>query len=620
MKKTSIAATSLLVLAALAVAPLIHCAGRSEPSYAEKVYVAPGQLDKYYAFLSGGQSGAIFVTGIPSGRHLRTIPVFEPRYAYGYGEPGTKTYEMLEKSGGFWGDAHHPALSETGGDFDGRWLFINDKAHGRVGKIDLKTFDTVAITKIPNLQGAHGIAIVSPDSRYLFVDGELEVPVPNHFAGPEEYHGMMAFLDPATMEVRFEVLMPGNADIADASKDGHYAFCTVYNTERGIDPENMIRQDRDAVAAVDIPLAEKALKENKDAVSVVNGIPILDPAQVPGLLTLIPVPKNPHGCNVTPEGKYVLASGKLSPTVTIIDAHTLKIVAEPQVGLGPLHTTFDDRGNAYTSLFIDSQIVKWNIEKAVKGDPDYIVDRVDVHYNVGHTKAVGADTMHPAGDWLISLNKLSKDQYLPVGPAMPENQELIDISGKHMHVALSFPTDPEPHDAQFILASKLAGKVMQTYDQQPGAVKPGEERIERTGPHAVHAYMTAVRSKFVPGSFEVREGDKVTLTVTNIEHVRDMTHGFALTDHEVNLAIDPGQTQEVTFEAGKQGIYWFYCTWFCSALHLEMRGRMIVKAAGEETATGKVQQDIQTTGAPEGGQDAPPPPEHAHHTEAGHGK
>ena len=61
------------------------------------------------------------------------------------------------------------------------------------------------------------------------------------------------------------------------------------------------------------------------------------------------------------------ASGKLSPTVSIIDAKTLKVIAEPEVGLGPLHSTFDGRGNAYTSLFVDSQIVKWNIEKAIKG-------------------------------------------------------------------------------------------------------------------------------------------------------------------------------------------------------------------------------------------------------------
>jgi len=123
----------------------------------------------------------------------------------------------------------------------------------------------------------------------------------------------------------------------------------------------MIQYDRDALAAIDTPAAEKAVAGKRGQVR--NGVPILDPAENPGLLTLIPVPKNPHGVNVTPDGRYAIAAGKLSPTVTIVDAHTLKIVAEPEVGLGPLHTTFDNRGNAYTSLFLDSQVVKWNIDK-----------------------------------------------------------------------------------------------------------------------------------------------------------------------------------------------------------------------------------------------------------------
>ena len=73
-----------------------------------------------------------------------------------------------------------------------------------------------------------------------------------------------------------------------------------------------------------------------------------------------------------------------------------------------------------------------------------------MHYNIGHLQAVGGETMHPYGDYLLALNKLSKDQYLPVGPDMPENQELIDISGEKMKMLASFPTPPEPHDAVFM--------------------------------------------------------------------------------------------------------------------------------------------------------------------------
>jgi nitrous-oxide reductase len=543
---------------------------------ARDVYVAPGEHDRYYAFLSGGQSGSVFVVGIPSGRMIREIPIFEPRAAYGYAvHANDPQRRLLEETGGVWGDTHHPVLSETNGVYDGRYLWINDLSNARLGRVRLDHFETDRIIKIPNLQGAHGIAAVSPDTKYIFVNGEFEQPTDGLVTNPAPYTSIVAFVDPWSMEVKFEVQVPGNLDIADSSKDGRYAFSTVYNLEQGQNMGSMIQFDRDAVAAIDIPAAERAVAEGKGEMR--NGVPVLIPDQVPGLLTLISVPKNPHGVNASPDGKYIVASGKLSPTVTIIDAKTLKIVAEPEVGLGPLHTTFDDRGNAFTSLFLDSQVVKWNIEKAVRGADDYIVDRIDVHYNIGHLQAVGGETMKPAGDYLLALNKLSKDQFLPVGPDMPENQEIIDISGDTMRMLSSFPTPPEPHDAVFISPDVLTPKVKQVFDASPSAVQPGQESVVRTGSDTVTVNMTMIRSSFTPDSFEVREGDTITFNMTSVEALRDMTHGFALPDHNLNVALPPGASKTITIRAGKPGVYWFYCTNFCSALHLEMRGRMVVQ-------------------------------------------
>jgi nitrous-oxide reductase len=543
---------------------------------AEKVYVAPGEHDKYYAFLSGGQSGSVFVVGIPSGRLIREIPIFEPRAALGYAvhENDPRRRELLA-TGGVWGDTHHPAPSETGGVYDGRYLWINDLANGRVGRVRLDTFEADRIVKVPNLQGAHGIAVVSPNTKYIFVNGEFEQPTDGLVTNPAPYTSVVAFLDPESMAVKFQVRVNGNIDIADSSKDGRYAFSTVYNLEQANSPGAMFQYDRDAVAAIDIPAAEQAVAAGKARVQ--NGVPVIDPAEAPGVLTLIPVPKNPHGVNATPDGKYIVASGKLSPTVTIIDAKTLKIVAEPEVGLGPLHTTFDDRGNAFTSLFLDSQVVKWNIAKAVGGNDDYIVDRINVHYNIGHLQAAGGETMKPHGDFLLALNKLSKDQYLPVGPDLPEAQELIDISGEKMRMLSSFPTPPEPHDAVFMAASVLKGKVRQTHELAANAIKAGSESVTRSEPNRVTVNMTLIRSAYTPEQFEVREGDEVTLNITNVETVRDMTHGFALPDHNMNISLPPGYTKSLTFTAGRPGVYWYYCTNFCSALHLEMRGRMIVQ-------------------------------------------
>ncbi len=554
---------------------------------ASQIYVPIGEWDKYYAFLSGGQSGAVYVYGLPSGRYIRSIPVYEPRAGYGYAvTPGTEQYERLKASGPMWGDTHHPILSETGGNYDGKWLWINDKANSRIARIDLTVFETVEIAKIPNLQATHGIAVISPDTSYVIANGEFRAEVPPGRVDVDSYGSVMAFLDPMTLEPRFEVLMPGNTDINDSSKDGRWAFTTIYNLEGGLTVEAMIQRDEDAIAAIDIRAAERAVERGEFTVS--EGVKIIDPdAVTERVLYLIPVPKNPHGCDVTPDGKYVMGSGKLSPTVTVIEIAKIDqvenlrdaIAAQPEVGLGPLHTTFDGRGNAYTSLFVDSQLVKWNIDKAVAGDPTYIVDRVDVHYNVGHTQATLAETVSPTGEYLLSLNKLSKDQYLPVGPTMPEAQELIDISGEKMKLLASFPAEPEPHDAVFMLAEDLIPHVIQTEELSPDAVAEGESRVEQVGPNEVHVYMTAIRSKYGLNSFTVKEGDKVTVTMTNVETIRDMSHGWALEDYGINVALDPGQTREVTFIADKPGTHWYYCTWFCSALHLEMRGRMLVEPA-----------------------------------------
>ncbi|HEY6394099.1 MAG TPA: hypothetical protein VIX12_01705 [Candidatus Binataceae bacterium] len=565
---------------------------KTDSDVARSVYVPVGKWDKYYAFLSGGQAGNVLVYGIPSGRLIRSIPVFEPRAQYGYGMPGTASGEMLKASGPLWGDAHHPAPSQTNGDYDGRWLFINDKANTRVARIDLTHFETVAIARIPNFQAAHGTSVVPPDTKYLIVDGEfLAEPDPSKGVNPAAYKAGMAFLDPMTLQTKFEVLVPGNCDINDASKDGRWAFATDYDTEKGLNIEEMIRNDEDAIAAIDIPAAEQAI--NNGEYTSMGGTKVIDPSKTKEkVLYLIPVPKNPHGCDVSPDGKYVAASGKLSPTVTLIDISKIDkvknmrdaIAAQPEVGMGPLHTTWDGRGNAYTSLFIDSQIVKWNVAKAVAGDPDYIVDRMDVHYNPGHTYAALGRTRHPAGDYLLALNKLSKDMFVPVGPSLPESQELIDISGNKMKMLLDFPAEPEPHDAAFIRVSELAPKVVQVEKPGPNFVNEGQSRIVQVGPHEYHVYMTVIRSKFGLDSFTVHQGDKVTVTLSNIETIKDMTHGFAVEDYGINLGLDPGETREVTFIADKPGTHWYYCTWFCSALHLEMRGRMLVEAANRQEA------------------------------------
>jgi nitrous-oxide reductase len=563
--------------------------------------VPPGEHDEYYGFWSGGHSGEIRVMGIPSMRELMRIPVFNVEGARGYGYDD-ETAAMLEDAGDYtWGDNHHPALSETDGDYDGRWLFVNDKANGRIARVSLKYFETDAITDVPNVQAVHGHCVQSPDTEYLFGNGEFRTPLPNDgrdMESPEEYVSLFSALDPETMETLWQVKVDGNLDILDTDKDGRWAISSAYNSEAGTNVQEMTHDDRDWVKAFDVPAIQEAVDAGE--YEEVNGVPVVDGTRESPLnqgenplVRYIPTPKSPHCVEVEPNGKYAMVAGKLSPTVTIIDIEKLAesgdpeevVAGRPKVGLGPLHTTFDGNGHAYTSLFIDSQVAKWDIQDAVEAEnnsEEPIIEKQDVHYNPGHIQAVEAMTTDPDGEWLVSLNKLSKDRFLPVGPIHPDNDQLIYIGQgeESMELVADHPVYPEPHDAVFAHRDKLDPATTwdrADYEGEKEFVAEGDGGVERIDDSTVEVKMSSKRSEFGLPEFTVQEGDEVTLTVTNIEGVRDIIHGVAIPEHDVNLAIAPQDTREVTFTADDPGVYWIYCTYFCSALHLEMRSRMLVE-------------------------------------------
>ncbi|MGB9960731.1 TAT-dependent nitrous-oxide reductase (plasmid) [Halobacterium sp. MBLA0001] len=563
--------------------------------------VSPGEHDEYYGFWSGGQSGEIRVMGIPSMRVLMRIPVFNTDASRGYGYDD-ETREMLEGAGDYtWGDNHHPVLSETDGDYDGEYLWVNDKANGRIARVNLTYFETDAITDVPNVQVVHGCAAQSPDTGYIFGNGEFRTPLPNDgrdVHSPENYESLFSALNPETMETEWQVKVDGNLDILDTDKDGRWAISSAYNSEEAVEVSGMTHDDRDYVKAFDVPAIEQAV-ENGDYQEV-NGVPIVDGTQQSPLnrgdspiVRYIPTPKSPHCVEVEPNGEYAMVAGKLSPTVTILDIAALDessdpadvVAGRPKVGLGPLHTTFDGNGHAYTSLFIDSQAAKWDIQAAVEAEnnsTEPVIEKIDVHYNPGHIQAVEAMTTDPAGEWLISLNKLSKDRFLPVGPIHPDNDQLIHIGQgeTEMELVADHPAYPEPHDCVFAHKNKLDPATTWNkadYEGDKEFVTQKKSGVERTGEQSMHVKTSSMRSEYGLTEFTVKEGDEVTLTVTNIEGVRDMIHGVAIPEYDIHLAIAPQDTREVTFTADKPGVYWFYCTYFCSALHLEMRSRMLVE-------------------------------------------
>jgi len=557
--------------------------------------VPPGELDDYYGFFSGGHSGEVRVLGLPSMRLLKRIAVFNVDTGSGWGI----TNESKAMMGGLIvGDTHHAHASYKDGTYDGKYLFVNDKANNRLARIRLDLMETDRIIKIPHAQGTHGTFPQRyPQTDWVVLNSEFRTPVHNVGKGDMKdaatYGGVHTIVDANKMEVIAQVTVPCNLDLAATDYQGKYSFATSYNAEGGATISEMLAKDRDWLVVFNWDAIKAALK--KGSYTVVDGVKMLDGKEGTGLALYIPVPKNPHGVNVSPDGKYAIASGKVSPTASVIaidklaDAFAGKIqpkdciVAEPEIGLGPLHTTYDGRGNAYTSLFIDSQIVKWNIQKAIdlyqhpKEGETAVVDRLDIHYQVGHTMASMSETKEADGKFLVSLNKISKDRFLNVGPLKPENDQLVDISGDKMRLLMDEPSYVEPHDCIIVRRDIVEPHVLDraVMDEHPLAVH--KNAIEHNG-KKVTVHLTANAPMYGMQEVEVNEGDEVTFIVTNHDEIPDLSHGFCISEYNVNFALGPFQTKSVTFTADKPGVYWIYCTNFCHALHLEMRLRFMVKA------------------------------------------
>lgn len=598
---------------------------------ATKTYVAPGKYDEFYNLVSGGFSGQMSVYGLPSGRLFRVIPVFsvDPEKGYGYSE---ETKPMLNTSHGFipWDDLHHTELSQTNGEVDGRWIFGNANNTPRVARIDLSSFKTAEIIELPNSAGNHSSPFITENTEYVVAGTRFSVPPDNKNGDvpintyKENFKGYISFIsvkkETGEMDLAFQIECPGvNFDLSHAGKGKSHGwfFFSCYNTEQAntLLEVNASQRDKDFIMAVNWKKAEEYIKAGKakrmpakyahnkynekthTATSEMKSeVLVLDAKALKEICYFIPCPKSPHGCDVDPTGEFIVGSGKLAALIPVFSFDKMiKAIAQKQFdgdyegipvikyeaalygevkkpGLGPLHTEFDGKGNAFTTFFVSSEVVKWNI-KDLK-----VLDRVPTYYSVGHLCIPGGDSKKPNAKYLIAYNKITKDRYLPTGPELAQSAQLYDISREKMQMILDFPTIGEPHYAQAISADLLKNKQIKFYKIEENTNKyvtkgEAEARVVREG-NVVHVYMTSIRSHFAPDNIEgIKLGDEVYIHVTNLEQDWDVPHGFAIKGaRNAELLIMPGETQTMKWIPERVGIFPMYCTDFCSALHQEMQG------------------------------------------------
>ena len=580
---------------------------------AVKTYTPDNVKDEAIVANSGGQEGNMPTYVVPSMRMVKYIPINtrQPYAGFGYSEESMKIMKDGYIGGTeiLWGDTHHPGFSETDGDYNGKWMVINDKANPRMYVVDLKDWSVKQTVPNPIFRSDHGGAFFTPNSKYIMEACQYPAPLDQKYHPLTEANYKKFWRGGVTYwkfdnekgklnlgkSFTFE-FPPYTQDLSDAGKGVSYgwgftnSFCSeVYfgGIMQGRPPfeAGCSSRDVDYLHVTKWKKAEQLFKAGKIGKKMINGMHVItiEESIKHGLLFLIPEPKSPHGVDVNPEGEYIIVAGKLDSHAWVYKFSKIKAAIENkkfsgkddygipiikledalhgslEVGLGPLHNQYDSRdGVVYTSIYVDSRVTKWNY-KTLK-----VLDYVPSHYNIGHLVSYHGDTKKPKGKYLIALNKLSIDRFNPVGPLHPQNHQLIDISLEHPKLIYDLPLPMgEPHYTIMMDRTYYEKNAMESYPvgtniskmaKSAYATAAGAEKVDVKG-NTVEVFATIKDGKVTPADINVKQGQEVVLHITNLGEGLYDHYVYEVLSYDAMYPYAPGETATIKFNAEKSGIY-----------------------------------------------------------------
>ena len=570
---------------------------------AVKTFMPRGGRDEYFSFVGTGNAGSMIVYGIPSMRIYKYVGVFAPEPWQGYGYDDESM--LLLKKGSTdnrintYGDMRFPALSETAGKYDGKYLFYSDGANSRISLTGLDDFETKQVIQHPLFKNCFAGVAVTPNTEYIIQSSQYPAPWDNKSTNIDDFKAGITFWSFVEPEGKHAEGHHVGRILKDQSFTLELPALTLGNFDAG----------KNSSAGYMVGVAQAA---NKNYIYIVNYNKLndLETSEVNNFAVIayqdavnakavafVEIPKAAKSVKVTPDGKYfitandeaivfdfaktinAMAQTTLTGNLPLADAKTLEhgIIS---LGNNVVDFTFGYRENSvYTAVYDDQKILRWNYETLKKDD------ELKLTFKPGHIMVPQGETVDPHSNYLTVTDKQGLyDNYPNVGPVRPSFQHLIDIASDEMKdiYTMSLP-QANIYGSVAVLRTTIkpiiryeTGTNSRTGEISGYKTVAGQEKIERKG-NRVHIFGTMIRSHIVPEIIEVNEGDVVTFHLTNLERAEDETHGFTVDTYGKHGSFEPGKTASLTFTADRSGVFPYYCTEFCSALHLEMEGILLVK-------------------------------------------